>query len=200
MKTMQTIIYSTLSISLLFFTEPVAAQSTSVWACEAGQCELRSTSAPSAASSQRSCVSEQKNFFLERIENAASGTKTGSFNFVGSLVDETPGAQTLDTFYAGAKKREYLKDLILTVHAPDTVEGVSVKLLDADGNFLGAQSNVGSDTTVLYWSKDFDPSSASGQKIQFEIQGNAVAQADAAGYLDTPMLWFNVQGTRCHVL
>lgn len=204
MKIIQAIICSALSISFIGSAENTSAQSVSVqtaaeWSCEVGECDLK-WAPPSETSSSQSCVSEQRNFFIERIENASSGPHSGSFNFVGRLADEASDARTLDSYHDASKERGYLKDMILTVHAPDSIAGVSVRLLDASGNFLGTQIKDGTNKTVVFWSHDNEHSSDLGQTIQFEIQGNAVAREDAEGYIEPTNLWLNIFGTRCDVL
>lgn len=199
MNSIQTILCSALSLSFLLSTDPVAAQSANDWGCNVGHCDVKSTP-PTEIPSQRPCVNNHKNFYVEGIENAVSGPQTGSFNFVGSLVHEGPDAQTLDTYYSDPMKRDFLKDLVLTVHAPDNVEDLSVRLLDAEGKFLGAQIQAGANTTVLFWSHDFDPSSADSSNMKLEVKGNIAVNSGNTGSPVSPMLWFGVRGTRCKVL
>lgn len=199
MRTISAIVCSALSLSFLFSPHIAAARSAGEWGCKVGQCELKSTP-PTKTSSQRDCVRNQKNFFVEEIENAVSGPETGSFNLTGSLAHQGSGTQTLDAYYADSATRDYLRDLILTIHVPDSVEGVTVRLLDADGNLLGIQPTADAEMKVLYWSHEFDPVSVVSPTINFEVQGSVAAHADDAGYLDSPMFWFVIRGTRCQAL
>lgn len=199
MKTMQAFICAALSISFLGSAEVATAEPTSGWTCEIGECDLNW--APAIDSySPLSCVTEQRNFFIEEIKNATSGAHSGSFNFIGDLVNVDPGVQTLDNFHTASLKRSYLKDMVFTLRASDSVADVSLEILDANGNALGKQHQVDANQTVVIWSHDVDPVSAPRQEIQFEIQGVAVTGAEGDENLEAPKLWVNVTGTRCITL
>lgn len=199
MNTVQLVICSALFVGVSSSADFAAAQSAAEWSCEIGECELI-VAAPRETSSALSCVTEQRNFFIEKITNASAGARSGTFNFVGQLVSNDPETRSLDNYHKTSKERAYLKDMVISLHAPDSVADVTVTLSDATGNPLGTRIKDGANNTMVFWSHDVESSSSVGQKIQLEIQGIAVANSDGKGDLEAPRLWLNVYGTRCDTL
>lgn len=171
---------------------PSSAQVGADWSCTNGACDLLWVPSRTVDSSQ-SCVTDQKNFVVERIKNATSG----DFAFEGQLVNDTPGVQTLNSFHSESVKRAYLKNMVFTVQAPAGVADMSLTITDAKGQELGQKVQDGSGKIVVFWGDNADLSHGADQTIQFEIRGSAVA--DAAG-AETPRVWVHVAGKRCDAL